>query len=277
VPSPPPDLILVKFKVRLQRLLGVSTTTVSKVNSCIKNVSCLSNLILLYFCENINYVDCSIWSDWFRFAVSVRFMLKCTVSYSVNMFYWCPSTPHTKTRKLTGIFMSHWNPSEISQYITPHDLILELLDCKAVKASDHSRWFVWLPSYFLRDSLCVLKFDHCFYSTVCWREVCVLHCSNRLMLVHTVSSELYIQELSQLHRSIGRNIGFSSYYYSCVKNYGRVLFTLQLTVTRVLCGHDRDFWNSSLLASYGHACCCFNEKLKTDVSFQVDFMLCRCF
>lgn len=175
-------------------------------------------------------------------------------------------------RKVTRMLMSLWNQSDISQYIVPLELILELLDCKTVKASDHSKWLFGFLRIF-----CGILFVFWTSTVVSIQlyvdvSVHVLCCANRFMFVHVVSSELYIQELSQLRHGTGRIIGFSSYYFSCVKNYGRVLFTLQLTITRVLYGQDRGFWNSSLLTSYGHARY-FNEDLKTDVSFQVDFML----
>lgn len=237
-------------------------------------MSFLLNLIAI-FCENVKYVDCSVWCDWFRITVCVGFILNLTVSYPFNMFWWCPWTPHAKTpESLTHLLMSLWNQSDISQYILPLEFILELLECQTVKASDHSKWlfgfrciFYGILFVFWTSTIVSIQL----YVDV---NVHVLHCANRFMFVHVVSSELYIQELSQLRRSTGRIIGFSSYYFSCVKNYGPVLFTLQLTVTRVLCGQDRGFWNSSLLTSYGHARC-FNEDLKTDVSFQVDFMLGR--
>jgi hypothetical protein len=63
------------------------------------------------------------------------------------------------------------------------------------------------------------------------------------MFVHVVSSGVCIQELSQLRLDTGRDIGFSPCYFSCVKHYGRVLLTLQLTVTRVLYGQKRDSGN----------------------------------
>jgi hypothetical protein len=72
-------------------------------------------------------------------------------------------------------------------------------------------------------------------------KACVLQRARGLMPVYVVSSELYIQELSQLYRSTGRFIGFPSYYSSRVESYGRVLFSLQLTVTRVLFGRDGTF------------------------------------
>jgi hypothetical protein len=120
-----------------------------------------------------------------------------------------------------------------------HNLILELDECKTVKSSDHSKWLfgfrrIFYGILFVFWTSTVVSIQ--LYGDV---KVYVLHCANRFMFVHVVSSELYIQELSQLRRSTGRIIGFSLYYFSCVKNCGRVLFTLQLTVTRVLYGQDR--------------------------------------
>lgn len=52
------------------------------------------------------------------------------------------------------------------------------------------------------------------------------------------------------------------------------MFSLQLTVTRVVYGHNRDSCSSSLLTSYGHVRY-FNADVNTNVSFQVDFILGR--
>jgi hypothetical protein len=89
-----------------------------------------------------------------------------------------------------------------------------------------------------------------------------------------------IQELSQLHRSTGWNIGFSPYYCSLVKNYGSVLFVLQLTDTSVLHGQDRAGWNSSLLTSYVFDRVLWwihTDNLKAEVSFHVDSISVGCY
>jgi hypothetical protein len=156
-----------------------------------------------------------------------------------------------------------------------HDLIFELLHYKPDKTSDHNTWFVWLPSYFIRDSLRVLKLADCFCATVCWLEVHVFALWKQIDVRPCCVFRACIQELSQLHRNTGRNIGFSPYYFSCVKHHGRVLFTLQLTVTRVLYVQDRDCWNSLLFTSCDHACVSVSictEHLKIDASFQVSVL-----
>jgi len=88
---------------------------------------------------------------------------------------------------------------------------------------------------------CTLTWSPCF---ALWKQIDV-----RLCYVFRVC----IQELSQLRRSTGRNIGFSPYYCIRVKKInGTLLFMLQLTDTSVLRGQDRAGWNSSLLT-----CCVF--------------------
>lgn len=137
------------------------------------------NLILwFFFCENIKYMVCFVWSDRSRIAACIGFTLNFTVSDPINIF---DGTHHHRIQryeKFAHMLLSPWNPSEVSQYVMPHDLVIQLPHCKTAKASDHSRGFIWLPSYFLWYSLRVLKFDRCFCSAVCWLEgLCFAVCT----------------------------------------------------------------------------------------------------
>jgi hypothetical protein len=69
-----------------------------------------------------------------------------------------------------------------------HDLIFELLHYKPDKTSDHNTWFVWLPSYFIRDSLRVLKLATISVLLYADSKSMFLLCGNRSMFVRVVSS-----------------------------------------------------------------------------------------